>query len=47
MIDRLLFWVFLIATVVITLALLIIIPLVRHAAETNDLVEESYGLTAH
>lgn len=43
-IDRLLFWVFLLATVVITLVLLIIIPLVMHAMETNDLDERLFGL---
>lgn len=43
-IDRLLFWVFLLATVLITLLLLIIIPLLRHAAETDQLDEKLFGL---
>ncbi len=43
-IDRLLFWVFLIATVGITLTLLIIIPLVRHSMETDELDEKLFGL---
>lgn len=36
-IDRLFFWLFLVATVAITVVLLIIIPLIRHAKETNEL----------
>lgn len=46
-IDRLLFWVFLVATVAITLVLLIIIPLVRHAQETDELDEKLFGMTQH
>ena len=43
-IDRLLFWIFLIATVLITLVLLIIIPLVHHANETDELDVTQYGI---
>lgn len=45
-IDRLLFWIFLFATVLLTLALLIIIPLVRHAQETDKLDEALFGLSS-
>lgn len=38
-IDRILFWLFFIATVAITFILLIIIPLIRHASDANNLDE--------
>lgn len=38
-IDRLLFWIFFVATVAITFILLIFIPLIRHAADANNLDE--------
>ncbi|CAJ0954853.1 unnamed protein product, partial [Mesorhabditis belari] len=43
-IDRLLFWIFLIATTAITTTLLIIIPSVHYANETGEFDEKLYGL---
>ncbi len=43
-IDRLLFWLFLVSTVVITLMLLIIIPFVLQSKETDLLDERLFGL---
>uniref|UniRef100_A0A1I8AR31 Neur_chan_LBD domain-containing protein n=1 Tax=Steinernema glaseri TaxID=37863 RepID=A0A1I8AR31_9BILA len=42
-IDRLLFWVFLVATVFITLLLLIIIPTVHRAMESDEFDESQFG----
>lgn len=43
-IDRLLFWVFLVATVGVTLVLLILLPLIYHNMETMELDEKLYGI---
>ncbi|CAJ0576020.1 unnamed protein product, partial [Mesorhabditis spiculigera] len=43
-IDRLLFWIFLVATTGITTTLLIIIPSINYASETADFDEKLYGL---
>lgn len=43
-IDRLLFWVFLFATVIITSTLLVILPLINYSFESEDLDESLYGL---
>uniref|UniRef100_A0A9J2PQM9 Neurotransmitter-gated ion-channel ligand-binding domain-containing protein n=1 Tax=Ascaris lumbricoides TaxID=6252 RepID=A0A9J2PQM9_ASCLU len=43
-IDRLLFWVFLVCTVIITLILLIIIPAVHRSMESDVFDESLYGL---
>uniref|UniRef100_A0A0K0ERV6 Neuronal acetylcholine receptor subunit alpha-10-like n=1 Tax=Strongyloides stercoralis TaxID=6248 RepID=A0A0K0ERV6_STRER len=43
-IDRLLFWVFLFATIIITSTLLIILPLINYSFESEDLDESLYGL---
>ncbi|KAK0422424.1 hypothetical protein QR680_007564 [Steinernema hermaphroditum] len=42
-IDRLLFWIFLVATVFITLLLLIIIPTVHRAMESDEFDESQFG----
>lgn len=44
-VDRLLFCVFLIATVGITLTLLIVIPWVRHSLESDEFDERLFGLS--
>lgn len=43
-IDRLLFWIFLFLTVIITIILLLIIPIWQRTTESTEFDESEYGL---